>query len=209
MTRPVCDKSEYRGPWRRSTDVCWHCLDILQLPESPAFCERCPRPGDCDNENCEEPGCLVKRNPIQYAVVDPELAARPPAPEPLSLPHEFDAVSRTCLHCDHLSTVLHSSRICELRTLRAQVETKNKRLQILGELYAVACDERDSAQRQVEIARQAVALLREVSGAYAEQLASLKSEGSADLSSVARMALAIDNASAQLPELATALGVSK
>lgn len=36
---------------------CWHC-QVSLLPEPPARCESCPAPGDCDTDNCQEPGCL-------------------------------------------------------------------------------------------------------------------------------------------------------
>lgn len=39
----------------QARDVCWHCKDCLE-PQAPV-CERCPLPGDCDDEDCKAEGC--------------------------------------------------------------------------------------------------------------------------------------------------------
>ncbi len=40
---------------------CWHCGDCLE-PEPPFNrCDKCPRPGDCDDEECEL--CAERRKP--------------------------------------------------------------------------------------------------------------------------------------------------
>lgn len=36
-------------------DVCWHCRDCLEPIAN--VCDRCPQPGDCDDEDCQAEGC--------------------------------------------------------------------------------------------------------------------------------------------------------
>ncbi len=53
-------------------DYCWHCR--VGLMPAARHCERCPAPGDCDNEDCEADGCVeakVPREAEQPGKVDP------------------------------------------------------------------------------------------------------------------------------------------
>jgi ribosomal protein L40E len=43
-----------------AVDVCWHCQD--RLTPTASVCERCPAPGDCDDENCQQEAC---RDPLR------------------------------------------------------------------------------------------------------------------------------------------------
>lgn len=54
---------------KRQYDTCWHCLDSLEPPESPAHCENCPAYGDCDDEHCEEEGCVEQRKLFARALI--------------------------------------------------------------------------------------------------------------------------------------------
>lgn len=54
-------KDEHGAGW----DVCWHCRDCL-IVEVPR-CEKCPAPGDCDDEDCEADGCVEERNALTKA----------------------------------------------------------------------------------------------------------------------------------------------
>jgi hypothetical protein len=54
----ITDTDPPEKPWNpldTPRDVCWHCQCCLEPP--PYHCCDCPSHGECDDPDCEEPGC--------------------------------------------------------------------------------------------------------------------------------------------------------